>query len=393
MTAIDLFCGCGGIATGLRTAGFQVLAGVDVEKKYLGSFTHNFPQSQCLNLDLSTMAAGDFISQIGIEPGELFLLAGGPPCQGFSKNVPRRERFLKDPRNLLLQVFLDYCEALQPQWVFLENVAEMKNGFEQAYTEEILSRLCKAGYKVAHAVLNAAEFGVPQRRKRAFFIANRLKIDFHFPAPSHAKAPRNQTLFPLPEYVSVWEAIGDLGSLQHGTGERFCEYSCPAFSDFQKQMRGDNLIVSNHVARKLQPTQYARLSSLKPGQGLKDLPIHLQTKGGYSGAYGRLTQEMVAPTITRWVFHPGSGRWGHPVDIRTLSIREVARIQSFPDAYEFVGSFTDQAGQLGNAVPPLLAFKIASQIGLQTSSKRESNSMNFSRLNRCEGGIISKVMA
>src|SRR5690606_18855678 len=117
--------------------------------------------------------------------------------------------------------------------------------------------------------------------------------------------------------------------------------------------------VRNHVARLLAPTQYARLAALKPGQKHKDLPRELQVRGGYSGAYGRLTKEMIAPTITRWVFHPGSGRWGHPVDIRVLSIREVARIQGFPDSFEFVGTYTQQAGQLGNAVPPLLAWRIA----------------------------------
>jgi DNA (cytosine-5)-methyltransferase 1 len=123
-------------------------------------------------------------------------------------------------------------------------------------------------------------------------------------------------------------------------------------------MRNGNRLVSNHSPRQLQPTQYARLAALEAGQGLKDLPKHLQVKGGYSGAYGRLTKDMVSPTITRWVFHPGSGRWGHPIDIRVLTIREAARIQGFPDSFEFVGSYTQQAGQLGNAVPPLLAERV-----------------------------------
>lgn len=123
-------------------------------------------------------------------------------------------------------------------------------------------------------------------------------------------------------------------------------------------MRANKQEVKNHIARKLTDKQYERLASISPGQGHKDLPVHLQTKGGYSGAYGRLTKDMIASTITRWVFHPGSGRWGHPEDIRTITIREVARIQSFPDDFDFVGSYNDQAGQLGNAVPPLLAQAI-----------------------------------
>jgi DNA (cytosine-5)-methyltransferase 1 len=144
-------------------------------------------------------------------------------------------------------------------------------------------------------------------------------------------------------------------------------------------MRNGNRTVSNHVARFLQEKQFERISSLKAGQGMKDLPEHLQTRGGYSGAYGRLTKEMVAPTITRWVFHPGSGRWGHPVDERLLTIREIARIQSFPDNFEFIGSYTQRAGQLGNAVPPLLAQRIAESMLAQVGiSKVANNSINFS---------------
>lgn len=392
LKAVDLFCGCGGLSTGLKMAGIEVLAGVDCEPKYLGSFSRNFPQARSLNLDLTALTPQDFLSELNLEAEELFLVAGGPPCQGFSKNVPRRQRDSQDPRNLLVKAFLDFCEALRPQWILMENVAEMKNGFEQTYTEEILMRLQKAGYCVAHRVLNAADYGVPQRRKRAFFVANRLGIDFQFPIPTHAAPTAHQTLFPLHSHVGVWEAISDLPPLQHGEGEKSTRYCGPASNDFQRKMRGDGVVVSNHIARNLQPIQFERLSCLQPGQGLKDLPLHLQTKGGYSGAYGRLTKEMIAPTITRWVFHPGSGRWGHPVDIRTLSIREIARLQGFPDSYEFVGSFTDQAGQLGNAVPPLLALQLATQMQVQTSSKRESSSMNCSKSSFLEAGGTAKVI-
>ena len=198
----------------------------------------------------------------------------------------------------------------------------------------------------------------------------------------------------MPDHVTVWEAIGDLPSLAHGEGSESCEYACEPFSDFQRMMRNGSKMMSNHIARLLQPTQYARLASLDPGQGMKDLPPHLQTKGGYSGAYARLTKDMVAPTITRWVFHPGSGRWGHPVDIRTLTIREVARIQGFPDSFNFVGSFTQRAGQLGNAVPPLLAQRIVEAMRDQLLSlNRSSKSMNVSTSIFSSGVGKRKVMA
>lgn len=382
--AIDLFCGCGGISSGLRSAGFQVLAGVDLEKKYLCTFTKNFPEARSINESLSEFTPQEFMSSLGLTEGELDLLAGGPPCQGFSKNVPRKYRFLEDERNLLIKTFLDYCEALKPKMVLMENVAEMKNGFEQAYTQELVSRLEEQGYTVSHAVLNAADYGVPQRRRRAFFIANRIGLKFATPAPTHA-APsksRQDSLIPEPTHVTVWEAIGDLPSLIHGEGAEATAYAAEPFSDFQRLMRNGLSVVTNHIARFLQPTQLARLASLKPGQKHADLPPELKTKGGYSGAYGRLTKDMVAPTITRWVFHPGSGRWGHPVDTRVLSIREVARIQSFPDDFEFVGTYTQQAGQLGNAVPPLLAERIAESMLSQYQRASSSISKKASMVSR-----------
>jgi len=383
-TAVDLFCGCGGISVGLRLAGFEVLAGVDMESSYLSTFRHNFGDAKALNIDLAQLDPQDFMRSLSLRRGELDLLAGGPPCQGFSKNVPRKARFSEDPRNMLVQRFLDYCQELLPRTILMENVAEMKNGFEQAYTEEVLNRLKQVGYSVEYAVLNAADYGVPQRRRRAFFVANRVGIKFRFPDETHSKPSGIKGLFSLPEHISVWDAIGDLPHLEHGQGAEVCDYKCAPFSDFQRAMRADRESVANHLARKLQPTQYERLNSLKPGQGLKDLPAHLKTKGGYSGAYGRLTKEMIAPTITRWVFHPGSGRWGHPEDIRTLTMREVARVQSFPDSYEFVGTFNEQAGQLGNAVPPLLVKQvaqcIADQTGLGISSSKAINASTESFL-------------
>lgn len=375
-TAIDLFCGCGGISVGLERAGFQVLAGIDIEKKYIASFQHNFPKAKALTTDITHVSPEEFMFDVGIATGELDALVGGPPCQGFSKNVPRRNRFLDDPKNLLVKSFLNYCEILQPKIVLMENVAEMKNGFEETYSQEVISRLREAGYTVTTAVLNSADYGVPQRRRRAFFMANRFGLQFTIPAPSHkpfgAESRKNHTLFEELKHIPVWDAISDLPSVEHGRGAELSCYATSAQTEFQRAMRDNCEVVRNHVARKLAPTQYQRLASLMPGQGHKDLPVHLQTKGGYSGAYGRLTKEMVAPTITRWVFHPGSGRWGHPVDIRTLTIREIARIQSFPDSYEFVGSYTDQAGQLGNAVPPLLAYAIVSSMNRQLDLFRNS---------------------
>lgn len=362
MKAVDIFSGCGGISAGLRMAGFEIIAGVDVEPKYMATFRHNFPKAHSIQGDISGIDPQDFMKMVGIQAGELDLLAGGPPCQGFSKNVPRKYRFLEDPKNLLIKRFLDYCEVIRPKVVLMENVAEMKNGFDQSYTDEILERLDEEGYTVTHGVLNAADYGVPQRRRRAFFIATRSGEKPQLPPPTHTGQDYSGGLFSIPNHVNVWDAIGDLPSVEHGEGKPCSKYDKTPFTPYQRLMRGDETLLRNHVARRLQPLQFQRLAALQPGQGLKDLPEHLKVSGGYSGAYGRLTKDMIAPTITRWVFHPGSGRWGHPESIRTLTIREVARIQGFDDSFEFVGSYNDQAGQLGNAVPALLARRLGESI-------------------------------
>lgn len=360
--AIDLFCGCGGLTCGLVAAGFDVVAGVDIEPDYICTFEHNFPDAKAMKIDLSQVEPEVFMDMLGIAEGELSLLAGGPPCQGFSKNVPRRQRYLESTNNRLVKRFLDYCEKIKPFCVLMENVAEMKNGFGQAYTDEIVQRLQEEGYAVNYGVLNAADYGVPQRRRRAFFLGTRSGRKMQFPGQTHSPDTSGGELFPRPNHVTVWEAIGDLPSLRHGQGTSPADYTHGPMTDFQKWARGETRSLTNHVARKLQATQYERLASLEPGEGLAELPDHLRPKSGYSGAYGRLTKEMVAPTITRWVFHPGSGRWGHPVDIRVLTIREAARIQSFPDSFEFVGSYNQQAGQVGNAVPPLLAQRLGESV-------------------------------
>jgi DNA (cytosine-5)-methyltransferase 1 len=357
LKAVDLFCGCGGMSCGLQMAGVEVIAGIDVEAKYLATFSQNFPLAKSIEADISELSPIELMKKLEIKKGDLDILVGGPPCQGFSKNVPKKNRTFDDSRNQLVKTFLDYCEAIQPQFILMENVAEMKNGFEQIYSSEVVERLSNSGYAIISVVLNAADYGVPQRRRRAFFLATRLQVKLETPKATYFSTQKANTSQPTlfrNHHVTVWEAIGDLPSLRHGEGSNEINYALPAESVYQELMRVDSKAVRNHVARKLQPLQFSRLAFLQAGQGHDDLPKELQVKSGYSGAYGRLSKDMIAPTITRWVFHPGSGRWGHPVDIRTLTMREVARIQSFPDTYEFVGSYNDQAGQLGNAVPPLL---------------------------------------
>ena len=354
LKAIDLFCGCGGLSAGLRDAGFDILAGIDIEQNYIQTFTENFPDALSLCADVSKVNSLELLEMLNLKVGELDLLAGGPPCQGFSKNVPRSQRQLDSKNNALVKTFLEHCEVILPKWILMENVAEMRNGFGQHYTDEIVERLTNAGYQVTHGVHNAADYGIPQRRRRAFFMARRDGIIPKEPEETHAKDASDDLFRKRKPHITVWDAISDLRPLKHGEGTSPDSYYTDPQNEYQTFIRNGCKETFNHVAKKLKPTQFERISSLEPGQGIKDLPNHLRPKGGYSGAYGRLTKDMIMPTITRWVFHAGSGRWGHPVDLRLITIREAARLHGFKDCFKFVGSYTQQAGQLGNSVPPLL---------------------------------------
>lgn len=354
MKVIDLFCGCGGLSAGFRDAGYEVLAGIDIEPNYIQTFTENFPEALSVCADASKIDSIELLGKFDLKVGELDLLAGGPPCQGFSKNVPRSQRQLDSNNNVLVNTFLEHCEAMLPKWVLMENVAEMRNGFGQHYTDEIVERLTLSGYTVIHGVHNAADYGIPQRRRRAFFMARRDGIAPQEPIETHAKFPESDLFQTLKPHISVWDAICDLRPLKHGKGKSPDSYFKEPQNEYQEYVRNGCEYTYNHIAKALEPTQYERITSLEPGQGIKDLPSHLRPKGGYSGAYGRLTKNMIMPTITRWVFHAGSGRWGHPVDIRLITIREAARLHGFKDDFKFLGSYNQQAGQLGNSVPPLL---------------------------------------
>ncbi len=340
---------------GLAQAGFEIIEGIDFDKIALKTFARNHKHAKATHADLSTLEPAGWLSQHGFSVGDLDCLVGGPPCQGFSKNVPRTSRFLDDPRNALIYRFLEFVRVVRPKLVLMENVAELVNAFDGAFRQEVLSELRALGYDADVRVINAAALGVPQHRRRAVFFGSRCG-EIAFPDETFTSLNDRLPLFGnmIKSYVTVWDAIGDLPSLEHGTGSQLSEYTAPAFTDYQRAMRANAQHLYNHVARHLQEVQYRRLASLQPGQGAKDLPDELRPKSHYSGAYGRLSKDMVAPTLTRWMFHPGSGRFGHPVDIRTLTIREAARIQSFSDDFVFEGSFTQASSQLGNAVPPLL---------------------------------------
>lgn len=356
---IDIFSGCGGMSWGLHKAGFDIICGLDNWAPAINTFKANHPESKTYLGDIREYDPSIIREELGLNKGELECIVGGPPCQGFSKNVPASYRFLDDPRNQLYKDYIRFVEEFLPKVVVIENVAEIYNAFGGEVRNQIISRLKTLGYKVAVKVLFAPDYGIPQRRSRCFFIASRTGKDPYFPDATHRKEKSGNLFNTKPSYISAWDAINDLPELENGEGNLIMDYDAPPTNDFQRFMRKDATLLYDHITRELKGVQLERMRSISAGQGLKDLPIEIRPKGGYSGAYGRLDYENVAQTITRWCFHSGSGRYGHPKNARLITTREAARLQCFTDDFKFTGSYIEKAAQIGNAVPPLFMYNIA----------------------------------
>lgn len=373
-TFIDLFAGAGGLTCGFHLAGFQSLCAIDIDKKALATYQNNYPRTKIVHEDIRKVNPTELRVALGLGREELTALVGGPPCQGFSRNIPAGYRYLNDPQNQLYQTYLEFVEEFRPRHVVMENVPEIIKAYDGAVREEITFKLELMGYKVVSASLNAARYGVPQTRARAFFLAYLDDPAPTFPNPTHygdirsdirsSKSNKQLSLLEpgFSSIISVRDAIGDLPALRAGQNYIEETYPCSPQADYQLLMRIGSEKIVNHIARDLSPIQMARVRALKEGQDARDLPPDLAPKKHYSGAYGRLCWDKPARTITKWVFHPGSGRFFHPTQDRTITIREAARLHSYPDNFHFLGTYTDMAAQIGESVPPLLALAIANCI-------------------------------
>lgn len=342
---LDLFCGCGGMSWGLQKKGFHIAAGIDIWETALSTYAYNHRDAKTLKLDISQADPEEVMKELGIEKESIDVIVGGFPCQGFSKNIPALWRFLEDPQNQLYKSYLKFVDSIRPKIVIIENVAEIYNAFGGIVRKEIIHILEEYGYQVKVQIIDMCRYGIPQKRRRCFFFGSRAGLPT-FPQERNT-------------IVSAWDAISDLPKIEQGEGTEGMGYTLPPANTYQQHMRSSSDVLYNHVANIMSPIQTARIASIGPGQGMKDMPEQLQVKSGYSGAYGRLDFSSVAPTITRWVFHIGSGRYAHPREIRGITMREAARLQSFSDDFRFFGSRNDQAGQIGNAVPPYFMEQLA----------------------------------
>lgn len=380
-TLIDLFAGAGGLSTGLSMAGFQAVFANEISPSYAETLKAAHPNTEVETGDIRGIDAHAIRKNLGLAIGELDLLAGGPPCQGFSINAPTRSS--EDQRNVLFRDFLRFSEEFQPKLILIENVPGIIS-YEKGQTVfEILKSLSNLGYMATVKVLFAAHYGVSQSRWRAIILANRLGFDplAQYPSPdfnAHGRAnfttnlfgksvvldQKSASAFFSKPFNTVEDAIGDLPVLENGGGSELASYTMPPTSDLQRILRSNSDDLFNHHCARLGKANLERLPHIPQGGSWRDIPFDLLPKGmkrarrsDHTKRYGRLHPAQIGSTVLTKC-DPHWGTYIHPVQDRVLSVREAARIQSFPDMTRFMGSMTEQYEQVGNAVPPLFAKAI-----------------------------------
>lgn len=358
-TVIDLFCGAGGLSEGFRQAGFNVLVGNDFDRAAGNTFASTHEKAVFIPGPIEKLTATDFLNAANASPGQIDCLVGGPPCQGFSVN--NHNRGMQDVRSHLFRDYLRIVEGLRPKWVVLENVTGILSAGGGTAVRQIYAGLKEQGYQnVDHKVLRSEDYGVPQERRRVVFIANRVGKPIVWPKISYGNSIR--------PFTTVRDAIGDLPKLKNGERYDSGGYLSRARGDFQKEMRNGSLKVLNHFAPKLGEINIERMAHIPPGGSWRDIPFELLPAGmkrarrsDHTKRYGRMTWDGLASTIlTKCDVHWGA--YIHPEQDRSITVREAARLQSFPDWFEFKGSRTEQYVQVGNAVPPILGRSIAKAI-------------------------------
>ena len=374
---LDLFCGAGGLAEGFRSAGFDIVGGIDAWEPAVATFQHNFPEAVGLKADLRTLTAAEVIAEIG---EDVDVVVGGPSCQGFSTSggLSRSSgRDASDPRNRLFLNYVDLVEELQPSWIVFENVPGLLLYDQGRVALEIVSAFREIGYSLVPVILLAADFGVPQLRRRLFFVGNRTGSDLPFPAATHGSA----TLwadYSLPfahlsrighgrgldvaNHLTFDDACSDLPVVAEGGALDGVAYATVPAGAYQELMRRNSTGVRQHAAADLSTLDRLAAATLKPGQNWRDMPADaLPDRFKRIRRYDattllkRLRPDAPAYTITTKFNEATTGAFIHPHQPRTLTLREAARLQSFPDTFLFSGSQSQVRQQIGNAVPPLLA--------------------------------------
>lgn len=336
LNAIDLFAGCGGLSKGFIDAGFNIIVGVDNDQAALNTFEKNHNGAIALNADLSAQETFDEIKRIA-DGKEIDVIIAGPPCQGFSLSGPRN---FDDERNKLYLAVIEIVRQYRPKGFIIENVPGMATLYKGQIKDEILKRFRNMGYNTDCKILCAADYGVPQMRKRLIFMGIREDIGSpYFPKPT----------FTSDNYRTCRDAISDLPSRVDEIGEEVSAYTSEPKTEYQKLMRKNMNILYNHVATKHTKLVKDTIALVPEGGNYKDLPEGWGESRKFNEAWTRYDGNKPSKTIDT-----GHRNHFHYKYNRVPTIRENARLQSFPDDFIFTGTKTQQNRQVGNAVPPLL---------------------------------------
>lgn len=350
---IDLFSGCGGFSYGFERAGYNVLLGVDIWKDALVTFKANHNNSTTLEYDLSEIATETLLNEAKIKKDEIDVIIGGPPCQGFSLSGFRDEH---DPRNQLYKAFVRVVNDVKPKIFVMENVPGLVKLFSGRAKDEILNHFEDIGYNVSYKILTASSYGVPQNRRRVFFVGVRKGLldfpydAFEFPELTHGEGQAH----PL---NTTYDALCDLPLLENEVGEEGMSYLTPPLNDYQKEMRKNSSAIYNHIATQHKQQTIDIIAMVPDGGNYKSLPKELHTTRKVNIAWTRMNSQKPCFTIDT-----GHNHHFHYKANRVPTVRESARIQSFPDDFIFMGTKTSQLKQVGNAVPPILGEVIANKI-------------------------------
>ncbi len=327
----DFFSGCGGTSRGMQEAGMEARFALDLDPDAKRTFESNFPKARFICSDIRDVSVDDVAPHIKRRHGRPLVFGACAPCQPFSRQMQNRRP--SDGRKSLLGEFHRFVEHFLPEYIFLENVP----GLEQARQEngpfeDFLALLDRLGYYRDHQVILAHDYGVPQRRRRLVLLACRSG-PIRLPEPTHGPGTGK------PDLPGVWDWISDLPPLEAG------------------ETHPEDV---NHRAARLSPINLERISSTPEGGGRMDWPEQLElechkTHVGHTDVYGRMLKDRPAPALTTRCISLSNGRYGHPTQNRAISVREAARIQTFPPDFRFLGRQNSMARQVGNAVPVELA--------------------------------------
>jgi DNA (cytosine-5)-methyltransferase 1 len=337
--AIDLFCGCGGLSYGFEKAGYNILLGIDNDAKALETFELNHKVAKSICGDIAEVTYEDDIKPL-IGDKMIDVIIGGPPCQGMSLSGPRK---FDDPRNKLYLTYIRLVQEIQPKAFVIENVPGLVGLFGGKIKDNIIQKFTDMGYGIQYQILCASDYGVPQNRKRVVFVGMKTG---HFEYPPI-----------MNEKVSCSMALSDLPTLEYELGEDEAQYLTEPQNDYQKLMRKNSDVVKNHIAAEHSDKVKKIISLVPDGGNYKDLPAEYIKSRNFHVAWTRFASDKPAPTIDT-----GHRHHFHYKYDRVPTVRECARLQSFPDDFIFLGNKTQQFRQVGNAVPPLMAQCIAEQL-------------------------------